>query len=129
VNPGLAARNHPTYANYAITSATAEFPGRFLPLAEEYGRERLGEDVFGARENPVFYTPGGCGECGGTGYSGRVALYGVCMGGEELRKALAEGAGVPRARAVLARGAFGLRLDAVRRVFQGFLPLWGTGEA
>jgi type IV pilus assembly protein PilB len=70
----------------------------YEPSTEERHEAGLPEEG-----SDVLYHPVGCVRCGGTGYSGRVALYEVMPVRGELRKVLAEPTEVIRA-AALAEG-------------------------
>jgi type II secretory ATPase GspE/PulE/Tfp pilus assembly ATPase PilB-like protein len=52
------------------------------------------------------YAKGGCDECHGTGYSGRVALMELCEVSGELRDLIEEGAPMSAMRAVAFKGGF-----------------------
>ncbi len=53
-----------------------------------------------------IYVKGGCDECHGTGYTGRVALMEICEVSSELRDLIEEGAPMSAMRAVAFKGGF-----------------------
>jgi type II secretory ATPase GspE/PulE/Tfp pilus assembly ATPase PilB-like protein len=53
-----------------------------------------------------IYVKGGCDECHGTGYTGRVALMEICEVSSEMRDLIEEGAPMSAMRAVAFKGGF-----------------------
>jgi type IV pilus assembly protein PilB len=68
----------------------------------------------------VFFEPGGCEKCGGSGYRGRVGVYEVFAVSGEMERLILDGASAAELRrAAMGAGMGSLRQSALRRLQQG----------
>jgi type IV pilus assembly protein PilB len=89
---------------------------------EPTGEQILAMDLVQVGAAPVLYHPRGCLQCGGTGYSGRVALYEL-MPIHGLGRVLLDGSTDEIFEAAVASGMRTLREDGVRLSLQGVTSL------
>ncbi|MCL5269301.1 MAG: Flp pilus assembly complex ATPase component TadA [bacterium] len=72
------------------------------------------------REGAVFFQGSGCGNCNGTGFRGRVALYEVLVMDEDLRDAVIMGAPTNKIKKMaIASGMETLRVAGQHKIFEG----------
>lgn len=75
-------------------------------------------------QNPVFYEPMGCDECGNTGYSGRVGIYEIMEIGPEIKKLILENAsGVQINETAIDAGMISLEQDGIMKALNGLTSL------
>jgi type IV pilus assembly protein PilB len=68
--------------------------------------------------------PGGCSNCGGTGYKGRIAIYEVMPVDEEMRKLIFQQASNAEIKGLAAnQGVATLRLSAINKLIEGVTSL------
>ncbi|MFB0965641.1 MAG: GspE/PulE family protein [Patescibacteria group bacterium] len=75
-------------------------------------------------QNPVFYEPVGCDQCGNSGYSGRVGIYEIMEIGPEIKKLILEGAsGVQINETAIDAGMISLEQDGIMKALNGLTSL------
>ncbi|MFZ3233493.1 MAG: GspE/PulE family protein [Patescibacteria group bacterium] len=75
-------------------------------------------------QNPVFYEPVGCDQCGNSGYSGRVGIYEIMEIGPEIKKLILEGAsGVLINETAIDAGMISLEQDGIMKALNGLTSL------
>ncbi len=75
-------------------------------------------------QNPVFYEPAGCDQCGNSGYSGRVGIYEIMEIGPEIKKLILEGAsGVLINETAIDAGMISLEQDGIMKALNGLTSL------
>lgn len=75
-------------------------------------------------QNPVFYEPTGCDQCGNTGYSGRVGIYEIMEIGPEIKKLILENAsGVQINETAIDAGMISLEQDGIMKALNGLTSL------
>lgn len=85
-------------------------------LRETFARNRVPV----AEGQSTFYVPGGCPECGDTGYTGRIALMEMCAVGVELGEMIARNAPQSEMRLVAERaGVLSLYQEGLIQVLAG----------
>lgn len=74
--------------------------------------------------NAHFVAGGGCDECGGMGYKGRISIFEILQVGQQIEQAILEGKPVNEMRRIsLESGMRTLRGDAVLKAAQGLITL------
>ncbi|MDA3960398.1 MAG: GspE/PulE family protein [Planctomycetota bacterium] len=82
---------------------------------------RLGTD---ATELLTFYEPGGCAECGFTGYRGRMPVHELFTVDDDVRRAIAGGEPLSQWRRLLKRSGYRpLSFDALTKAMQGLTTI------
>lgn len=75
-------------------------------------------------QNPVFYEPMGCDQCGNSGYSGRVGIYEIMEIGPEIKKLILENAsGVQINETAIDAGMISLEQDGIMKALNGLTSL------
>jgi general secretion pathway protein E len=77
--------------------------------------------ALGAASGEGLLAPTGCPACGGTGWKGRRAVFGLLEASEEVRSAIAKGAGVRALRSVAMAQSMPTMLDAARELAESGL--------
>ncbi len=89
------------------------------------GAAALGRNKVGSTEpGSLFYKPGACEECGGTGYRGRIAIAEILLIDDAVRKEVLNRSDANQiAKVAIARGMRTLREDGARVVATGMTSL------
>lgn len=75
-------------------------------------------------QNPKFYEPVGCEQCGNSGYSGRVGIYEIMEIGPEIKKLILDNAsGVQINETAIDAGMISLEQDGIMKALNGLTSL------
>ncbi len=75
-------------------------------------------------QNPQFYEPVGCEQCGNSGYSGRVGIYEIMEIGPEIKKLILDNAsGVQINETAIDAGMISLEQDGIMKALNGLTSL------
>lgn len=92
----------------------------FQEIAAEYGEQAL--EAAGIRYDPemTFYRPGGCEECSGTGYRGRLGIHELMEGTTRIKRLIKKQANTEEIfEQAVQEGMTTLKQDAILKVFEG----------
>jgi len=94
----------------------------YRPIDEVTARWDLGR--FGAADELTLYHPVGCDQCGGTGYSGRLAILEILRMTDEIRNLVLKRCDVGDiARTAAAQGMVTMRDDGLRKAVAGLTTI------
>jgi type II secretory ATPase GspE/PulE/Tfp pilus assembly ATPase PilB-like protein len=106
----LSSRPPPPMPNKSLDDSVDETTARIV----------IDPSMAGGNDEPVAYHPGGCEECSGTGYRGRVGIFELLVIDEPVRReVLNSGDSNAIMRVATSRGMRTLREDGARQVFRG----------
>lgn len=89
-------------------------------LTEKGVPEKFIEDLMGKKKSVRVYEGGGCKECMGDGYSGRVAIFEILVVDEEIKKMIASEASTNEIRdKAVENGMVLMHEDGIRKVKRG----------
>jgi type II secretory ATPase GspE/PulE/Tfp pilus assembly ATPase PilB-like protein len=99
---------------------TPEFEDRIKSFLEKLPA-RVGRKEY---EKPVLYAPGGCAECSGIGYKGRIGIFEFLEGGPELEELiLKDSSEVALWRLARKQGIVSLQEDGILKAITGVTSL------
>ena len=76
------------------------------------------------KDDLMLNKPGGCDDCNGHGYRGRMALHELLMGTDEIKLLIQNAAKVDEIRAqAIKDGMTTLKQDGIEKIFKGHLDL------
>jgi general secretion pathway protein E len=106
----------------AITHENEEWA---LDESDLFESERTNVAVLSPTEMPVFYRAGGCEECSGTGYRGRIGIYELMVINEKIRREILNNSDSNTIMRVATKGngMRSLREDGARKVLAGITSL------
>jgi general secretion pathway protein E len=94
----------------------------FEPIDEVVERWRL--DRFVDDGKPMLYRPNGCDDCGGTGYTGRIAIVEILLMSDEIRELVLKRCDVSEiARVAEAQEMISMRDDGLRKAVAGLTTI------
>jgi type II secretory ATPase GspE/PulE/Tfp pilus assembly ATPase PilB-like protein len=89
-------------------------------LLEEYGKDEFKMQGITYNKNDVFYRPVGCQSCNNTGYRGRIGIYELLMGTDEIKEMVQKKARVMEIRKKgIEQGMTTLKQDGLLKVIKG----------
>lgn len=102
------------------------------PTHEEY-EELVGEfvhssgkmsDFIPAYDDATLMVRNGCERCGGTGYTGRIAIHELMLGTPAIKRAIWEGKEAEEIKRIaLEEGMRTLKMDGIGKIFKGITDL------
>jgi len=97
----------------------------YTSLAREYGLDYFSDRVaIPFKDDLMLNKPGGCDDCNGHGYRGRMALHELLMGTDEIKLLIQNAAKVDEIRAqAIKDGMTTLKQDGIEKIFKGHLDL------
>jgi type II secretory ATPase GspE/PulE/Tfp pilus assembly ATPase PilB-like protein len=97
----------------------------YTSLAREYGLDFFNDRVaIPFKDDLMVSKPGGCDECSGYGYRGRMALHELLMGTDEIKLLIQNAAKIDEIRArAIKDGMTTLKQDGIEKIFSGHLDL------
>ena len=97
----------------------------YQEIVANYGEKRFREHGMPAHDDRLqLMKRTGCSTCGGTGYSGRIALHELLIGSPAVKSAIKKNMPVEELRELaLQEGLRTLRMDGIEKVFQGMTDL------
>ena len=97
----------------------------YTSLAREYGLDFFNDRVaIPFKDDLMVSKPGGCDECSGYGYRGRMALHELLMGTDEIKQLIQNAAKIDEIRArAIKDGMTTLKQDGIEKIFSGQLDL------
>jgi type II secretory ATPase GspE/PulE/Tfp pilus assembly ATPase PilB-like protein len=100
--------------------AYAPSASEFKELAEIYGPEALDRAGIRQTKDLKLYGPGGCPECGGSGYKGRLGLHELLIGTDPMKRLIQAKAPVEALREqAIKDGMTTLLQDGIEKIFAG----------
>lgn len=94
-------------------------------LLQEYGSSNLFDKLLKAYGKTIYVArEGGCDNCRGTGYKGRIAIHELLAATDEIKEAIYRGATASEIRSIaIGQGMMVLRQDGIEKVLSGLTTI------
>jgi len=108
------------FAEYCAEMVHTAAYAQNAQAALDGARNELKKKYADAQGRITFYRAAGCGECGNTGYRGRIGLHELMLGSDRIKRLIQEHARVADLfAAALDDGMRTLKMDGMEKVMQG----------